>query len=67
MPSTGATQVVEDRWLTIDDYVDGYLNECIEFICREHGLDSINVLGICEGGVFYACATPRSIRNGSRI
>ena len=23
-----------DRWLTIHDYVDGYLNECIEFICR---------------------------------
>jgi polyhydroxyalkanoate synthase len=44
-----------DRWLTIDDYVNGYLNECIEFICRAQGLDSINVLGICEGGVFTLC------------
>ncbi len=41
-----------DRWLTIDDYVDGYLDECVEFICRAHGVDSINLLGICEGGVF---------------
>jgi len=55
-----------DRWLTIDDYVNGYLNECIEFICREHGLDSINVLGICEGGVFTLCHAalhPEQVRN----
>ena len=44
-----------DRWLTIDDYVDGYLDECVEFICRKEGVDSINVLGICEGGVFTLC------------
>ena len=55
-----------DRWLTIDDYVDGYLNDCVEFICRQHGLDSINVLGICEGGVFtlcYAALHPERVKN----
>ena len=55
-----------DRWLTIDDYVDGYLNECVEFICRTHGLDSINVLGICEGGVFTLCHAalyPERVKN----
>jgi len=55
-----------DRWLTIDDYVEGYLNECIEFICRTHGLDSINVLGICEGGVFTLCHAalyPERVKN----
>ena len=44
-----------DRWLTFDDYVDDYLNDCVEFICRAHGIDSINLLGICEGGVFSLC------------
>lgn len=44
-----------DRWLTIDDYVDGYLNECVEFICRRHKMDRVNLLGICEGGVFTLC------------
>ena len=44
-----------DRWLTFEDYVDGYLNECVEFICHEHGLPAINLLGICEGGVFSLC------------
>ena len=55
-----------DRWLTIDDYVDGYLNECVEYICHEHHLDRINVLGICEGGVFtvcYAALYPQRVKN----
>jgi polyhydroxyalkanoate synthase len=44
-----------DRWLTFEDYIDGYLNECVEFICRAHKLPAINLLGICEGGVFSLC------------
>src|SRR5215471_8110598 len=55
-----------DRWLTLDDYVDGYLNECVEFICREHELDAVTLLGICEGGVFtvcYAALYPDRVKN----
>ena len=55
-----------DRWLTVDDYVDGYLHQCVEFICREHGIDQINILGICEGGVFTLCYSalhPERIKN----
>jgi polyhydroxyalkanoate synthase subunit PhaC len=44
-----------DRWLKFEDYVDDYLNECVEFICREHQLSSVNLLGICEGGIFSLC------------
>ena len=29
-----------DRWLTFEDYVDGYLDECVEFICAKQGIDS---------------------------
>ena len=52
-----------DRWLTFDDYVDGYLDDCVEHICRAHGIDQVNLLGICEGGVFTALlrgAAPRA-------
>jgi len=55
-----------DRWLTFEDYVDGYLNDCVEFICREHQLPAINLLGICEGGVFslcYAALYPQQVKN----
>ncbi len=44
-----------DRWLTIDDYVDGYLSESVRVICERHGLPKISLLGICEGGVFTTC------------
>ncbi len=44
-----------DRWLGFDDYVDGFLNDCVEHIADEHGMKSIDLLGICEGGLFSLC------------
>ena len=44
-----------DRWLTIDDYVDGYLWECVREVSARSGGGPINLLGICEGGVFTLC------------
>jgi polyhydroxyalkanoate synthase len=44
-----------DRWLTLDDYIDGYLGECLDFIRARHSIDKVSLLGICEGGVFTTC------------
>jgi polyhydroxyalkanoate synthase len=44
-----------ERWLTIDDYVDDYIDAAVERIRSETGHDKITLLGICEGGVFTAC------------
>jgi polyhydroxyalkanoate synthase len=55
-----------DRWLTLDDYIDGYLDDCVEFIRSERGVDQITLLGICEGGVFtlaYAALHPEKVKN----
>ena len=55
-----------DRALTLDDYINGYLDRCVEFICDSHGLDAINVLGICQGGAFslmYSAMHPERVRN----
>ncbi len=54
------------RWLTIDDYVSGYLDDCVDFIRERHGLDKINLLGVCQGGVFstcYAALFPHKVKN----
>ncbi len=54
------------RWLTIDDYVSGYLDDCIDVVRQHHGIDRINLLGICQGGVFttcYAALFPHKIKN----
>jgi polyhydroxyalkanoate synthase len=37
------------RWLTIDDYVSGYLDDCVDFIRERHGLMQINMLGYLPG------------------
>src|SRR3712207_8456622 len=34
---------------------DGYLAGCVDVICERHGVERINLLGICEGGVFTTC------------
>ena len=41
-----------DRCLTLDDYLNGYIDRCVDYICEAHGLEQINILGICQGGVF---------------
>ncbi len=55
-----------DRWLTIDDYVSGYLDDCVTAMCEATGVDKVNLLGICEGGVFtlaYAALEPDRVQN----
>ena len=54
------------RWLTIDDYVSGYLDDCVDTIRERHGVDKVNLLGICQGGVFttcYASLFPQKVQN----
>jgi polyhydroxyalkanoate synthase len=46
-----------DFSLSMDDYINGYIDRCVDHICESHGLDSINVLGICQGGTFSLCYT----------
>jgi polyhydroxyalkanoate synthase len=43
------------RWTSIDDYVSGYLDDAVDVIRTREGIDAINLLGICQGGVFSTC------------
>ena len=55
-----------DRWLTIADHVDGYIDDCVEVIAERHRLERIDLLGICQGGVMtlcYAALHPSRVRN----
>ncbi|WP_006787999.1 class III poly(R)-hydroxyalkanoic acid synthase subunit PhaC [Thiorhodospira sibirica] len=44
-----------DRYLGLDDYLNGYLDRCVDVICERHKRDAINLLGICQGGTFSLC------------
>ncbi len=39
-----------DRYLTIDDYVNGYIDHCVDYIRQAHGVEKVNILSICQGG-----------------
>jgi polyhydroxyalkanoate synthase len=59
-PSSG------DRYLSMDDYVNDYINNCVDFIRKKHRLDKINILSICQGGtlsVIYASLYPNKVKN----
>ncbi len=54
-----------DRWATMEDYVET-LGDCVDEIRARHGLDKLDVLGICQGGFFtlcYAALNPERVRN----
>src|SRR3569623_1064679 len=46
-----------DRFLSLDDYIYGYLDRCIDVLRERHGVDAVNLLGICQGGAFSLCYT----------
>ncbi|HLB71490.1 MAG TPA: class III poly(R)-hydroxyalkanoic acid synthase subunit PhaC [Candidatus Methanoperedens sp.] len=55
-----------DRYLTIDDYVNGYINNAVDKIKQRSGLDTITLFGVCQGGTFsvmYAALHPEKIKN----
>jgi polyhydroxyalkanoate synthase subunit PhaC len=55
-----------DRFTTLEDYLEGQLVECVDEILKVRGLDALNLLGVCQGGVFSLCFAalhPERVRN----
>jgi len=55
-----------DRYVTLDDYIDIYMSDCVDHIRKETGLERINLMGVCQGGTFaaiYATLYPEKVRN----
>ena len=55
-----------ERWLTMEDYIDGYIDNCIDAIRQQRSVDQVNLLGICQGGTFSLCYTalhPEKVKN----
>lgn len=55
-----------DSKLGLDDYINDQLHQCVETICDTHEIDSINLLGVCQGGVLSLCYSslhPECVKN----
>jgi polyhydroxyalkanoate synthase len=44
-----------DRYLTLEDYIERFLGGAVDYLRRHHQLKSVDLLGICQGGVFALC------------
>lgn len=55
-----------DRYLTIEDYILGYMNDAVDFIRARHKVPKINKMGICQSGLFsmvYASIFPEKLQS----
>ncbi|HYN44900.1 MAG TPA: class III poly(R)-hydroxyalkanoic acid synthase subunit PhaC [Candidatus Limnocylindrales bacterium] len=55
-----------DRYLTLNDYINGYLNNAVDILRKRSGLDKITLLGVCQGGTFsviYSSLHPEKVKN----
>ena len=56
----------KDRYLGIDDHVNVYINDIVDFIRERHKVPKINLMGICMGGTFgviFSALHPEKVQN----
>lgn len=56
----------KDCYQGFDDHINGYMDDIVDFIRRQHKIEKINLMGICMGGTFsviYSALHPDKIKN----
>lgn len=56
----------EDKYLTMEDYILGYIDAAVEFMKKDKEVDKVNLMGICQGGTFsviYSALRPEKVKN----
>ena len=43
---------MDDKYIGLGDYINGYIDDCVDIIRRKHNIEKINITGICQGGTF---------------
>jgi polyhydroxyalkanoate synthase len=55
-----------DKYVTMDDYINEYIMDMVNFIKAKHKIDKINLLGICQGGTLvtiFSALYPELVKN----
>lgn len=55
-----------DKFITLEDYIDGYLNNAVDKVLELSGESKLTIAGICQGGTFsaiYSSLHPDKIKN----
>ncbi|MBF0520422.1 MAG: class III poly(R)-hydroxyalkanoic acid synthase subunit PhaC [Nitrospirae bacterium] len=55
-----------DRYIGLDDYINVYMSDAVDFIRESSNNDKINLMGICQGGTFstmFSAIYPEKVKN----
>ena len=55
-----------DMYLGLDDYINGYIDNCVDVVRKVSQSEKVNLMGICQGGTFsaiYSALNPEKIQN----
>jgi polyhydroxyalkanoate synthase len=55
-----------DKFVSMNDYINGYINDAVDFIREDHGIEKVSLMGVCQGGTFsviYAALHPEKVKN----
>ena len=55
-----------DRYLSMDDYINGYIDNCVDVIRKKTKVEKVTLMGVCQGGTFsaiYSALHPEKVRN----
>ncbi len=55
-----------ERYLTMNDYINVYINGAVEYVRAAHQISKVNLMGICQGGTFsliYSAIHPQKVKN----
>ncbi len=56
----------QDKYITLDDYIDVYIENAVDEVLKSSGADKVNIIGVCQGGtlsVIYAALNPHKVKN----
>lgn len=54
-----------DRYLTMDDYINGYLDNCVDAVRKSAKSAKVSLMGVCQGGTFsaiYSALHPEKVK-----
>jgi len=55
-----------DRYLSMDDYINGYIDNCVEAVRKNAKCEKVSLMGVCQGGTFsaiYSALHPEKVQN----
>ena len=55
-----------DMYLTMDDYINGYIGNCVDTVRSHAKCDKVSLMGVCQGGTFsaiYSALHPEKVQN----